>query len=124
MNRWVILCLCLVLCNCSTTPTKKGNPMESLYKDGHHVLTVGEDLKPFLNQNVQVIAKVSNTKHPSLGDYWITVMELEDARDKTVHVWGKLVLKTESAMSPEGEIIQGREGDFYHLEGVGYAIVE
>lgn len=98
--------------------------MQSLYKDGYVVLTEGEDLKHHLNKKVQIIARVSKTKYPSIGDYWLTVMDLEDVRDKIVHVWGRLVLVEESPVSPEGEIVQGREGEFYHLTDVEYKIIE
>lgn len=102
----------------------QNNASKTKYLKGYTVLKEGQDLEPYINQNVQVIATVSNTKHPSINNYWLTVLELEDARNKKVHVWGKLIKKQESSTLPDGTIVQGRDGTYYHLINTKYKIIE
>ncbi|TAL33609.1 MAG: hypothetical protein EPN93_13395 [Spirochaetes bacterium] len=77
------------------------------------VVTVGENLERHVGSCIEVTGTVSNTKYPSLGNYWITAFELEDYRGKTVTVTGIVEKRTEST---DGGFTQGREGEYYHLK--------
>ncbi len=85
------------------------------------MIEVGQNLEPFLGKKIQVIGEVSNTKYPSLGNYWLTAFGLEDHRGEKVHVWGIVRLVTEST---NGGMRQGRDGVFCHLYVQGYKVVE
>jgi hypothetical protein len=77
------------------------------------VIQVGQDLERHVGSCIEVTGTVSNTKYPSMGNYWITAFELEDYRGKTVTVTGVVEKRTEST---GGGFTQGREGEFYHLK--------
>lgn len=122
MNILILIFSILLLFSCVNNSSGSGNT--DPYKEGYIVLTEGEELEPYMDQKVQIITTVSNTKIPSIGNYWLTVMELEDVRDMRVHVWGTLIKREESSTLPDGTIIQGRDGVYYHLIDIGYEIVK
>lgn len=78
-------------------------------------IEVGDDLRPHMNQQIQIIAKVSNTKYPSFGNGWITCWQLEDYRGKKVKVIGTITDNIETTQTEDGLINQGRDGTYYYL---------
>ena len=81
-------------------------------------VSIGDDLTPYLGKRIEIRGVVSNTKAPSFGEGWITVWALEDHREQEVRVTGVVRRKEESAFNEEGEIVQGRDGLYFHLEDV------
>ena len=80
------------------------------------LVEVGAHLSPYLGKTVRIVGEVSNTKYPSLGNGWLTIWALENHRGTKVEVRGTVTQHSESTVSPDGTIMQGRDGVFFHLE--------
>ncbi len=87
------------------------------------LISEGEDLEPYVNQKVRLIAIVSNTKLPSIGNYWLTILELDDLAGQKIHIRGRVEKRVESSALPNGTIIQGRDGEYFHLVDIEYELV-
>lgn len=119
MKKIILLIFIFSIISCLSSPLKQSDK-EAVQKKKIFV-KVGEDLEPYVGKEIHIIAEVSNTKFPSLGNYWITIFELEDYRAKKIHVWGIVYKKKESS---EGGYVQGRDGTYYHLEVKGIDAIE
>jgi hypothetical protein len=124
MKKIILLSVVLILWGAFMADVLAKSKMLPKDLDTYPVIKVGDDLAKYVDQNVQIIAEVSNTKQSSFGNYWISVPLLEDYRGKKVHVWGKVIKVQESTTNEKGEIVQGRDGTFYHLEVVTFKVVE
>ncbi|MBU0506683.1 MAG: hypothetical protein ABII18_13755 [bacterium] len=124
MKRILLLSVVLIVWGAFMTDVLAKSKMLPKDLDTYPVIKVGDDLAKYVDQNVQIISEVSNTKQPSFGDYWLSVPLLEDYQGKKVHVWGKVIKVQESTTNEKGEIVQGRDGTFYHLEIVTFKVVE
>lgn len=109
MKKAIVLLTTLIIClGCYMKPAGKNSD-----KTFPEKISVGVNLAPYEGKLVQFTGTVSNTKYPSIGDYWITAFELEDYRGKEVTVTGTVYKKEESS---RGGFVQGRDGIHYYIK--------